>query len=1051
MRCGDGSCCGGMDRRTFVQALAAAGGLGLAVGLPADAQEPLPEDARLIPWEKNLDPAWVEALFARGEREVRRGEELRYIGMPVGGICCGTVYLGGDGKLWLWDIFNDAGSGTGVRARGNNGELYVKPLEQTAPFEQGFGLRVAGGPLRRLDRSGFPEVTFCGEYPIAEVVYRDPGCPVEVALEAYTPFAPLDAELSGHPAVVLAYTLTNPTAQPAELELLGWLENGIGCQTAIPGSLARTNRVLAAEDGAVGLVCSAEGASEDGPARPDIVVEDFEKETWEGWEVEGVAFGAGPVAKGDIPAYQTITRLHGERMANSHSTAPGADVGEKDNATGRLLGAPFTLERHFLRFRIGGGNNPGVTCLNLRVGDEIVATETGRNDNELRDAWFDLRAWEGQEARIEILDAKAGAWGNIGVDWIVLSDRAADGAWDPDFARDAGEMVLAVLADGARAAARVPGGSEGLGALAWEGAEPSARFAEPGDGLPLGAVGVPVTLRPGESRTVRFVVAWRFPNLEIPGLGLVGRHYAARFASAEAVARTLLAQADEHARRTRLWRDAWYRDSTLPHWFLIRTFANTSILATDTAYRFGNGRFYGWEGINCCAGTCGHVWHYGQAMGRVFPELERSLRERADLGVSLGADGTVQCRGEFGGGEAIDGEAAVVLRALREHQMSPDDGFLRRNWDGLRRVLRRLLAQDPDQDGILEGRQENTLDAAWFGKIPWISGMYLAALRAGSRLARVVGDESFAARLDRVADAGYENIEQLFDGEYYIQIEDPAHADAVGVGAGCHIDQVLGQSWAFQVGLPRVMRESSVCSALRSMWKYAFCQDVGPYREKHTAGRPYALAGDAGLLMCTWPKPGHRTDWSNHWQYGYFNECMSGFEHQAASHMIWEGMLLEGLAVERAIHDRYHPRLRNPWNEIECSDHYARAMASYGVFLAACGWEYDGPAGRLGFAPKLRPEDFRAAFTAAEGWGSIAQRREGARQTNRVEVLDGRLVLRSLVLERAEPVGADLNVAVSGDADFGSVTVSVDGTRVSILLGNEVTLEAGQALEVETT
>ena len=64
--------------------------------------------ARLVPPDKKLNPQWVQSLTARGTPEVSfktRGE-LRYIGMPVGGLCCGTLYLGGDGKLWLWDIFN---------------------------------------------------------------------------------------------------------------------------------------------------------------------------------------------------------------------------------------------------------------------------------------------------------------------------------------------------------------------------------------------------------------------------------------------------------------------------------------------------------------------------------------------------------------------------------------------------------------------------------------------------------------------------------------------------------------------------------------------------------------------------------------------------------------------------------------------------------------------------------------------------------------------------------------------------------------------------------
>jgi hypothetical protein len=33
------------------------------------------------------------------------GKQLKYVGMPVGGIGCGQLYLGGDGRLWLWDIF----------------------------------------------------------------------------------------------------------------------------------------------------------------------------------------------------------------------------------------------------------------------------------------------------------------------------------------------------------------------------------------------------------------------------------------------------------------------------------------------------------------------------------------------------------------------------------------------------------------------------------------------------------------------------------------------------------------------------------------------------------------------------------------------------------------------------------------------------------------------------------------------------------------------------------------------------------------------------------
>ena len=137
-------------------------------------------------------------------------------------------------------------------------------------------------------------------------------------------------------------------------------------------------------------------------------------------------------------------------------------------------------------------------------------------------------------------------------------------------------------------------------------------------------------------------------------------------------------------------------------------------------------------------------------------------------------------------------------------------------------------------------------------------------------------------------------------------------------------------------------------------------------------------------------------------------------------------MLTEALAICRAVHDRYHPAKHNPWNEIECGDHYARGMASWGVLTALGGFEYHGPRKHIGFVPRLSPQAFRSVFTAATAWGTIDQRREGKQQTNRIDVLWGELPLQTFACE--VPAGEQVRACtVTGGSGPISVTVAQDG------------------------
>lgn len=1045
-------CRAGWGRRDFLKLSGlAAGGFALA-GWPAVAGPFSREDFdRLVPADKKLRPDWVAALFARGTPTVYRWPESRLIGMPVGGICAGQVYLGGDGRLWHWDIFNQS------LHTATTGPHYAKPMQPASPFAQGFAVRIRIGEqeqTRALDHTGWSDVAFRGTYPIGSVEYRDAAAPVTVSLEAFSPFIPLAVDDSSLPATVMHFKVTNTSQQPVEVELAGWLENHVAAQSGEAQAIQRRNR-LTQRRGLVCLECSAAPAPARQPeaARPDILFDDFERDTYAPWTAEGTAFGSGPIAASKVINYQGDLGMHGQHAVNTHSSAPAKNVTGRDAHTGTLTSPPFTIERDYIRFLIGGGAHQGKTCVNLLVDDQVVLSVTGANDNRMKPHTWHVRPWAGKTARLQAVDQATGGWGNIGLDYIVFSDQPdAPPGWlmeQPDF----GTMGLALLGKmDRRVTGQVQLSSNSLPAAAFAPATVTKdKLATQPFGTSLiGSLSRRLSLAPGQSREVTFLLVWHFANLKLPKLPS-GRHYATRFASALAAAEYVAAHFDSLAKQTRLWRDTWY-DSTLPYWFLDRTFANTSILASSTSYRLADGRFWGWEGVGCCAGTCGHVWQYAHAVARLFPQLERDTRERVDFGLAQQPDGAIHFRGEHNDFPAIDAQAGTILRALREHQMTTDATWLKRNWPGIRKALDWLIAKDANGDGLIESNQHNTLDTDWFGPVAWLSGLYLAALRAGETMADLVGDVAFAQTCRDIFERGQPNlVRQLFEGEYFINQPDPKHLDAINSGTGCEIDQVLGQSWAWQVGLGRVLPATETLAALRSLWRYNFTPDVGPYRAAYPPGRWYAMAGEGGLLMCTFP----RRDWDYaqakgrgpDWAAGYFNECMNGFEYQVAGHMLWEGLTLEGLAITRMLHDRYHATRRNPWNEIECGDHYARSMASYGVYLAACGFAYDGPAERLGFAPRLTPENFKCAFTTAEGWGSFSQRLADNTVQAEIQLQWGALTLRQFNLTLAANLRPTQVQARRGRKKL-RVRLTLVGQRAQLEFDPPLKLSAGQQLTV---
>jgi hypothetical protein len=164
--------------------------------------------------------------------------------------------------------------------------------------------------------------------------------------------------------------------------------------------------------------------------------------------------------------------------------------------------------------------------------------------------------------------------------------------------------------------------------------------------------------------------------------------------------------------------------------------------------------------------------------------------------------------------------------------------------------------------------------------------------------------------------------------------------------------------------------------------------------------------------------------------------------------MICHGLVDEGLAIVKGVADRYDGLRRNPWNEVECGSHYARALASWSVLMALSGYRYSAIDQQLGFAPVINAGDFRCFFAAGPAWGVYSQRLENSAQAIRLEVVHGELPLRLLNLKHG--LGSEkilvANLHVAGNEAIRGHKLNVSGANVQLDLGQPVMVPSGAAV-----
>jgi len=181
-------------------------------------------------------------------------------------------------------------------------------------------------------------------------------------------------------------------------------------------------------------------------ASGEIEICDFDEEHFNklrewGWKIDGQAFGDEP---------KKATKLVRQRVGAFSGRYLLSSLFRGDSLTGRVVSPPFRIELSHIEALLSGGQRPRQACVNVLVGDRVVRTATGRDDDLFETVAFDVSELVDEEARIEIVDNARGLWGHINVDRIRQTQQPRATRVIVDAPRGFGEILGSVETRGAR-------------------------------------------------------------------------------------------------------------------------------------------------------------------------------------------------------------------------------------------------------------------------------------------------------------------------------------------------------------------------------------------------------------------------------------------------------------------------------------------------------------------------------------------------------------------------------------------------------------------------
>ena len=553
--------------------------------------------------------------------------------------------------------------------------------------------------------------------------------------------------------------------------------------------------------------------------------------------------------------------------------------------------------------------------------------------------------------------------------------------------------------------------ASGDGKPALVGAGGEAAFLSGGQqsNLPADAVDTAfarITLAPGESRRVRFVLAWH-EDTDAERSWYLGRHR-----DSSTVAEAGLAGFDGLKANAEGLVDRM-RASNLPDWLKNQTLNTLANLSTNSMYK-RDGRVAFAEGQWTCFGTMDQMWHARQIVGQLLPffaweELKYWARTQMKSGqihhdtnkMDVGADRAL--RSAMVGWDDtehadyrnivkwVDLNAGFIISAYETYEATNDREQFDAIWPNVQRAAQRILDQ-VEQYGNRQypytfDHSENSYDAGGDPN-PFNANLSAVAYKIMILLAKEKGDAALAARYQ----LAYDTVVASFRARYL---------NEAGFKPGKHMEGYYGGQWLAQhMQLGEIWSAADTDFVLEKLNDYyqPYYRGLGYADGTYDEWTPYIVVHYGGLLL---------------------NTRRAG-----------EAAALQKDAYERQYLDRNHvfnhplnvlPKVKTPVpvaTEIRSKKQYISMPALWRNYYDIVGYHRDARSKALWLKPVVLPEMQHrmtdAMVASPDGYATVSVTESGERFQNRELVFKPEFPLEVGALHLADDFGAQVSVTVDG-------------------------------------